>query len=225
MFAAGKHTEASKHCPLIPGAPLQVVSVASNPAGNRAAASATTDALSSAGGGLPSCSASLVEATPLGRRALQPHDPDTDDEEGDLAGGDAGGEGPDADAEAEAAGEEEEEFQPGDGDAEPPGSVAARQEDDGADEDLSQAPRRTAPHPVAPPSSGPAAWLCRYCKHDTTPFGDTVTSMCQARRAAGLLLAPGLPARRGRAQRGSARADGPALAVGVPLVPRWRRRP
>ena len=172
MFAAGKHTEASKHCPLIPGAPLQVVSVASNPAANRAAASATTDALSSAGGGLPSCSASLVEATPLGRRALQPHDPDTDDEEGDLAGGDAGSEGPDADAEAEAAGEEED--QPGDG-AEPPGSADARQDEEGADEDLSQAPRCSAPHPEAPPSSGPADWLCRYCEHDTTPIGETVT--------------------------------------------------
>ena len=36
---------------------------------------------------------------------------------------------------------------------------------------------------MAPPSSGPAAWLCRYCGHDTTPFGDTVTIVCQARDA------------------------------------------
>ena len=61
--------------------------------------------------------------------------------------------------------------------------MAARQEDEGADEDLSQAPRRTAPQPVAPPSSGPAAWLCRYCEHDATPFGDTVAIVCQARDA------------------------------------------
>jgi len=104
----------------------------------------------------------LAVAKPLGRAPCsQPHDTGTDDEEGDRAGGDAGSEGPEADAEAEAAGEEEE----------------------GADEDLSQAPPRTVPHPVVPPSPGPAAWLCRFCEHDKTPFGDTVTIMCQARDA------------------------------------------
>ena len=61
--------------------------------------------------------------------------------------------------------------------------MATRQEDEGADEDLSQAPRRTAPYPVAPLSSGPVAWLCRYYEHDTTPFGGTVTIMCLARDA------------------------------------------
>ena len=65
-------------------APLQVVSVAPSPAANRDAASATPDALALAEGGLPSRSASLAAATPLGQHALQPHDPDTDDEEDDI---------------------------------------------------------------------------------------------------------------------------------------------
>ena len=131
------------------------MSVASSPAANRAAASATPDALASAEGGLPSRSALLAAATPLGRRALQLNDLDADDEEGDLAGGDACSEGPDAVAEAEAAGEEE--GQLGDSDAEPPGSVSAREEEECADEDLSQPPRRTVPRPVAPLSPGSAA--------------------------------------------------------------------
>ena len=46
---------------------------------------------------------------------------------------------------------EEEEDELGDGDAEPPVSVAAEQEGEGADEDVSQAPLRTARHPVALP--------------------------------------------------------------------------
>ena len=75
---------------------------------------------------------------------------------------------------AEAAGEDEED-QPSDDAAEPPGSVAARQGRRVPTRTF-RTPRPSAPHPVAPPSSGLAAWL-------TTPFGDTVTIMCQARDA------------------------------------------
>ena len=85
--------------PRPPGAPLQVVSAAPSPVANRAAASAIPDALASAEEGLLSRSASLGPATPAVRSApapLERHDPDTDDEEGDRAGGDAGSEGLDA---------------------------------------------------------------------------------------------------------------------------------
>jgi len=163
------------------------VSVAPSPAANRAAASASPDALASAEGGLLPRSASLGPATPAARSApapLQPHDPDTDDEEGGLADGDAGSQGPDADDEAEAAGEADGEDIFGGSDAEPPRSLPAQQQEEGAVEDLSQAPSRSAPHPVAPPSPGLlTAWLCRYCQLEATPFGDTVTIVCQAREA------------------------------------------
>ena len=87
------------------GAPLQVVSVVPSPVANRAAATATPDALASAEEGLLSRPASLGAATLPVRSApapLERHDPDIDDEEFDRAGGDAGSEGLDADAEAEA---------------------------------------------------------------------------------------------------------------------------
>ena len=76
-----------------PDAPLRVVSVAPTPVADRSAASVALNALASAQGGLISRPASLASATPLGRSAparLQPHDPDSDDEPGSRAGGDAG---------------------------------------------------------------------------------------------------------------------------------------
>ena len=82
--------------------------------------------------------------------SLQPHNSDAVDDEGDRAGVDASSQRPDTNGEAGDKGEEEED-ELGDGDAEPPVSVAAEQEGEGADEDVSQAPLRTARHPVALP--------------------------------------------------------------------------
>ena len=97
--AAAQPSEAQPAAPppRPPGAPLQVVFAAPSPVANRAAASAIPVALASAEEGLLSRSASLGPATPAVRSApapLQPHDPETGDEESDRAGGHAGSEGP-----------------------------------------------------------------------------------------------------------------------------------
>ena len=78
--------------PPSPGAPLQVVSVVPSPVANRAAATATPDALASAEEGLLFRSALLSLTTPPVRSApapLQRHDPDMGDEEGNSATEDA----------------------------------------------------------------------------------------------------------------------------------------